>query len=171
VTGSIAAVKAPDLVHRLKKEGARVSCVMTPAGTQFVTPLALATLSGEPAYCEMFEVESYKMPHLSLAEGCDVFLIAPASVNVLGRLAAGLTEDLVTLCALTTKAPIILAPAMHPTLWKHPATSANVERLRSFGYHIAGPQTGVLADGTIGEGRMLEPADLVDFLKKILSHK
>lgn len=171
MTGSIAAVKAPDLVHHLKKEGARVSCVMTPAAVHFATPLSLATLSGEAVYYEPFSPDLYKMPHLAIAEHCDAFLIAPASADALAKLAAGLGDDPVSLCALSTTAPILLAPAMHPTLWKHPATKANVARLKSFGYHFVGPESGVLADGSSGVGRLLEPVDIIDALKSLLSHR
>lgn len=168
ITGSIAAVKVPELVHQLKKEGARVSCAMTAAASHFVTPLSLATLSGEAVFHQMSSPESFHMPHLALAEHCDAFLIVPASADAIGKLAAGWGDDPVCLCALTTPAPILLAPAMHPTLWKHPATRANVKRLKGFGYRFVGPVSGVLADGSAGLGRMSEPSEILEALRKIL---
>ena len=168
ITGSIAAVKVPELVHRLKKDGARVSCAMTPAAAHFVTPLSLATLSGEAVFREMSTPESFHMPHLTLAEHCDIMLIAPASADALAKLASGFADDPVSLCALTTPAPVLLAPAMHPTMWKHPATRANVARLKGFGYCSVGPVSGALADGTSGLGRMSEPSEILEALRKAL---
>lgn len=144
---------------------------MTPSARHFVTPLSLATLSGEEVFHDTFSGPAYTMPHLRLAEDCDAFAIAPASADALAKLSAGLADDPVCLAALTTKSPVLLAPAMHPTLWKHPATRSNVERLASFGYHFVGPVKGALADGSEGEGRMAEPLDIVQKLQKILGKK
>jgi phosphopantothenoylcysteine decarboxylase/phosphopantothenate--cysteine ligase len=168
ITGSIAAVKVPELVHELKKEGARVNCAMTPAASHFVTPLSLATLSGESVFHQMSSAESFHMPHLTLAEHCDAYLVVPASADAIAKLAAGWGDDPVCLCALTTPAPVLLAPAMHPTLWKHPATQANVKRLKGFGCRFVGPVSGGLADGSSGLGRMSEPPEILEALRKIL---
>ena len=168
ISGSIAAVKSPELVRLLVDKGYEVDCVLTKGATQFVTPLALSTFSGHAVVEEMFGDEAWRMPHLKLAEHADVMVIAPATALILGRCATGLTEDMVTLSFLTTTAPVLVAPAMHPTMWEHPATQANVKTLRDRGALFVGPYIGPLADKTQGEGRMSEPAEIVQAVEKIL---
>jgi phosphopantothenoylcysteine decarboxylase/phosphopantothenate--cysteine ligase len=168
ISGSIAAVKSPELVRLLVDKGYDVECVLTKGATQFVTPLALSTFSGHAVVEEMFGAEAWRMPHLKLAENADVMVIAPATALILGRCANGLTEDMVTLSFLTTTAPVLIAPAMHPTMWEHRATVANVKTLRERGATFVGPYIGPLADKTQGEGRMSEPAEIVQAVEKIL---
>ncbi len=170
ITGSIAAVKAPALVRLLVDKNYDVSCVMSEGAEHFVAPLPLATFSGKPVVRGMFNDESYKLPHLRLAEGCDLFVVAPVSANILARCARGLTEDMVSLIYLSTTAPVVMAPAMHPTMWEHPATQENVKILKSRGVVFTGPFIGPLADKTRGDGRMSEPEKILrvieDTLKK-----
>lgn len=168
VSGSIAAVKAPELVRALADKGYAVNCVMTKAAEKFVTPLALATLSGSPVVIDAFDDDAYRMKHLELAEQAQLLLIAPATANVMARCAQGLTEDMISLIYLTTKAPVLMAPAMHPTMWEHPASQANVKTLKSRGVHFSGPIVGPLADHSRGEGRMSEPEEIVKAAEKIL---
>jgi len=168
ISGSIAAVKSPELVRLLVDKGYDVDCVATQGAMQFVTALALSTFSGHPVVDEMFGDEAWRMPHLKLADQADVMVIAPATALLLGRCAHGLTEDMVTLSFLTTTAPVLIAPAMHPTMWEHPATQANVKILRERGAAFVGPYVGPLADKTHGEGRMSEPAEIVAAVEKIL---
>lgn len=168
VTGSIAAVKAPELVRLLVDKNFDVQCVMTKESKEFVAPLALATFSGKPAPFEMFGPEAFRMPHITYSEQANLMIIAPASATMLARMAHGLSEDLVSLCYITTQAPVLVAPAMHPTMWEHPATQANVKILRERGVHFVGPYVGPLADKTRGEGRMSEVEEIVQAAEKIL---
>jgi phosphopantothenoylcysteine decarboxylase/phosphopantothenate--cysteine ligase len=170
ITGSIAAVKSPELVRLLIDKGFEVECFLTPGAKQFVAPLSLATFCGRPVVDEMFGADAFKMPHLR-AENPDVFIIAPATATIIGRCANGLAEDSVSLAYLTTTAPVFLAPAMHPTMWEHPATQANVKTLRDRGVIFVGPYIGPLADKTRGEGRMSEPQEIVDAVDKHLASK
>lgn len=168
VSGSIAAVKSPEIVRLLADRGFDVSCVMTRSAEAFVTPLSLATFSGKPALSSLIGPESYQMPHLRLADDADLLLIAPASATILARCANGLAEDMVSLLYITTKAPTLMAPAMHPTMWEHPATQQNVRTLRERGVEFTGPFNGPLADNTKGAGRMSEPDAIVAAAEKIL---
>jgi phosphopantothenoylcysteine synthetase/decarboxylase len=173
ISGSIAAVKTPELVRLMVDKGWDVSCVLTTSAEQFVAPLALATFSGKPVVQGMFDAEAFRMPHLRLAEEADLMLIAPATALLLGRMAHGLTDDMVSLCYLTTTAPVVVAPAMHPTMWEHAATQQNVKLLRERGVTVVGPYAvgpyaGPLADKSHGEGRMTEPAEIVKAVEKLL---
>ena len=168
ISGSIAAVKLPELVRLLVDKGHEVDCVLTKGATQFVAPLALSTFSGRQVIDDMFGAEAWKMPHLRLAEDANVMVMAPATALLLGRCAQGLPEDMVTLSYITTTAPVIIAPAMHPTMWEHPSTQANVKTLRDRGVQFVGPYIGPLADKTRGEGRMSEPAEILQAIEKVL---
>lgn len=171
VTGSIAAVKAPELVRLFRDKGYSVHCVLTSSAKEFVSPMALAALSGQPVNSNMFGEDSYKMPHLSLAAAADLFVVAPLTATVLGRMAYGLAEDLVTLTYITTTAPTLVAPAMHNTMWEHPATQTSSKILRDRGVTIVGPYQGPLADQTRGDGRMAEPPEIVKLAESLLSKK
>lgn len=160
VAGSIAAVKATDVVRRLREAGHDVNCVMTESATQFVSPLALATFSGNPVHHQMFGPEAYQMPHLSLSAAAEVYVIVAATASTLARCAQGLADDLVSLCYITTTAPVVIAPAMHDTMWAHPAVQENVKILKARGVRFVGPIKGSLADQTQAEGRMSEPDDI-----------
>jgi phosphopantothenoylcysteine decarboxylase/phosphopantothenate--cysteine ligase len=171
VAGSIAAVKATDVVRSLREAGHDVHCVMTESATQFVSPLALATFSGHPVHFQMFGPEAYQMPHLTLSAQADVMVIVAASAATLARCAHGLADDLVSLCYITTTAPVVIAPAMHDTMWAHAATQENVKTLKSRGVVFAGPIKGMLADQTTADGRMIESADLLAVIEKTLEGK
>ncbi len=168
VSGSIAAVKAPEIVRLFVDKGYDVQCVMTKEAREFVSPLALATFSGRQAYVDMFGPEAHQMPHISASEEADLMVIAPSSATMLARCAHGLAEDMVSLCYITTKAPVLIAPAMHPTMWEHPATQSNVAILRDRGVHFTGPYVGPLADKTRGDGRMSEPDEILEAVGKLL---
>lgn len=168
VSGSIAAVKATEIVRQLVDKGFNVQCVLTPGAAEFVSPLALATFSGKPALHEMFAPDAFKLPHITFSEQADVLLIAPATASIIARCAAGLCDDMVSLSYIATKAPVLMAPAMHPSMWEHDATQANVKTLRARGVQFIGPYAGPLADKTRGEGRMSEPEEIVKAVEKIL---
>jgi len=168
VSGSIAAVKSPELVRLLVDEGHQVQCLLTQGAKEFVAPLALATFSARPVLESIFGPEAYQLPHIVHAEEADLMIVAPATAGLLARFAMGFTDDIVSLCYITTKAPVLVAPAMHPTIWEHPATQANVKTLRDRGVHFIGPHVGPLADKTRGDGRMSEPAEILKVAEKIL---
>ena len=157
VSGSIAAMKSPEIVRLLVDAGFDVTCLATRSALSFVSPLVLATFSGKPVISEMYGPDAHLMPHIKLANEANLFLVAPASITLLGRFAHGLADDIVTLTYLTTTAPVMIAPAMHPTMWEHPATQANVALLKERGAKFLGPHIGPLADNTKGAGRMVEP--------------
>jgi phosphopantothenoylcysteine decarboxylase/phosphopantothenate--cysteine ligase len=163
VSGGIAAYKAPELVRTLVRAGCQVRCAMTPAATEFVTPLVLQTLSGARVATDLFDLtQESKIGHIALADWAELVVVAPATANVLAKLAHGLADDLVSTLALATKAPILVAPAMNVNMWRHPATTQNVRTLRARGVTFVGPDAGALACGWEGEGRMSEPSAIAD---------
>ncbi|GMG97196.1 bifunctional phosphopantothenoylcysteine decarboxylase/phosphopantothenate--cysteine ligase CoaBC [Tepidimicrobium xylanilyticum] len=166
VTGGIAAYKAADLVSRLKKEKANVEVIMTENATKFVSPLTFQTLALNPVYVDMFkEPRNYDVEHISLAEKADVFLIAPATANIIGKIANGIADDLLTTTIMATRAKVIFAPAMNTNMYLNPIVQKNIEYLKKLGYEFIDPAVGMLACQTYGPGRMAEPADIVQYLK------
>lgn len=162
VTGSIAAYKSADLVRRLREQGAEVQVVLTRAGAEFITPLTLQALSGRAVRTQFLDAEAEAaMGHIALARWADLILVAPASADLIARLAQGRADDLLGALCLATAAPLAIAPAMNRQMWAHPATRANVSTLRERGVHVFGPAAGDQACGENGPGRMVEPADLV----------
>lgn len=163
VTGGIAAYKSADLVRRLREAGAVVRVVMTENAKQFITPLTMQAVSGNPVHDDLFDLKAEAaMGHIELGRWADVILIAPASADCMARLVQGAASDLLLTLCLATKAPIALAPAMNQGMWKHTATQENVQALQAKGVVIFGPGEGSQACGDVGLGRMLEPAELVD---------
>ncbi len=172
VGGGIAAYKAPLVVRALTGLGAEVRCVLTPAATHFVTPLTLQTVSGHRVGVEVMDAEfESQIGHIELARWADVVLIAPATANLIARLAAGIANDLATTLVLATTAPILVAPAMNTQMLLHPATARNIETLREFGYTIIPPEEGDLACGEAGPGRMPDPEALVEAIGMRLAPK
>jgi len=161
-TGGIAAYKVPELVRALRREGHAVRCVLTPEAAAFVSPLVLQTLTGERVRSRLLDpAEEGAIDHVALADWADLLLVAPATAHTLARLAAGLADDLPAAIALATRAPLLVAPAMNVNMWNHPATQANVARLRERGVAFVGPEAGELACGWEGLGRMSEPERIV----------
>ncbi len=159
VSGGIAAYKVPELVRALRRSGHAVRCILTREAHQFVTPLVLQTLSGAPVRSQLFDPsEEGEIDHIALADWAQLLLVAPATANLLAKLAHGLADDLVSAVALATRAPIAVAPAMNVNMWRHPATQGNLCVLRERGVRVIGPESGELACGWEGEGRMSEPA-------------
>jgi phosphopantothenoylcysteine decarboxylase/phosphopantothenate--cysteine ligase len=166
VTGGIAAYKAAELCRLLVKAGATVRVVMTDAATQFITPLTLQTLSGAPVARDLFDLGSEaEIGHIRLADEADLVIVAPATADAIARLAAGMANDLLTAVVLATRAPLLLAPAMNVNMWENPLTQANLGRLLgpAGGGRVAtvGPDSGELACGWVGAGRLIEPAEIV----------
>lgn len=170
VTGSIAAVKAPEIVRLFRDNNIEVRCVLTAAGAQFVSPLALSSLSGERVLGQVFHDDCYQMQHLRWAEEAHIMVIAPATASILAKCAYGLADDMVSLTYLSVKAPVVMAPAMHTPMWEHTATRHNVGILKERGVHFVGPYQGPLADQTYGDGRMAEPQEILAVVQKLL-HK
>ena len=162
VTGSIAAYKACELVRLLVKRGDDVHVVMTEHARAFVTPLTFQTLSRNPVESGLFaDPQDWKPGHVSLAAVADLVVVAPATANILAKMAHGIADDLLSSTLLATKAPIIVAPAMNDGMWENPATQANVAALTARGVRVVAPGVGDLACGTAGPGRMAEPADIL----------
>ena len=168
VTGGIAAYKACDLVSRLVKQGAQARVVLTEHACRFVPPLTFEALSGNPAHWDMFAPRS-QMAHISLAKWADAFVIAPATANVLAKMAQGIADDLLCTTALAMTAPVLVAPAMNANMWRHPATQQNLRTLKARGVRVVGPESGRLACGDDDVGRMAEPGAIVEALAAILN--
>ena len=158
VTGSIAAYKACELVRLFVKNGDDVRVVMTDHAKEFVTPLTFRTLSRNPVQCDMFaDPLEWKPGHISLAEAADALVVAPATANIIAKMANGIADDLLSSVALATRAPVVVAPAMNTGMWENAATRENIERLRARGARFVLPEAGELACGTSGPGRMAAP--------------
>jgi len=169
VTGGIAAYKTAALVSRLVQEGAGVSVVMTEAATRFVGPLTFQTLTGRPVSLNPFVApETYRSDHVALADLAEIVVVAPATADILGKLAHGIADDLLSTLLLAVDVPVLMAPAMNVRMWNHPAVQANVTALGSRGVRFVGPGEGRLACGTSGKGRMAEPDDIFAEIVKIM---
>ena len=165
VTGSIAAYKAATLTRLLVKEGVSVKVVMTPLAKEFITPLTMATLSKSPIMVDFYNPENGDWnSHVDLGLWADLYLIAPASANTIGKMAGGIADNLLLTTYLSAKCPVMVAPAMDLDMYKHPATQRNLKVLQSFGNIIIEPESGELASGLIGKGRMEEPERIVAFI-------
>jgi len=169
VSGGIAAYKVPELVRALRREEHRVRCALTPSASDFVTPLVLQTLTGEPVRTSLRDAgEEGQIGHIDLADWAELVVLAPATANRLAKLAGGIADDLVGTLLLATRAPVLVAPAMNVNMWEHPATRANVALLRERGVHFVGPEAGELACGWEGEGRMAEPTAIAGHAELLL---
>ena len=167
VTGGIAAYKAAELVSRLRKAGAQVRVVMSENALKFIPALTLETLSGNRAYVDQFSRE-FEIEHVALAKWADLFVVAPATANFIGKVASGIADDLITTTAMAVTCPILLAPAMNNNMWKNAATRANMETITARGILSVGPERGKLACGDEDIGRMSEPADILERIRGIL---
>ena len=172
VSGSIAAYKAAVIVRRLRDAGAAVFVVMTPAAAQFVTPLTFRALSQQPVVADMWAAGTpWEEPHVALGERADLVLVAPATADMLARLAGGFGDDPVSATVLATRAPVVVAPAMSDAMAQSPAVQENLSRLAARGVRVLGPERGVLASGRIGLGRMTEPEAIVEAVAAMLSRE
>jgi phosphopantothenoylcysteine decarboxylase/phosphopantothenate--cysteine ligase len=161
ISGGIAAFKALDLIRRLRAEGATVRCIMTQSACEFVTPLSVAALSAQPVYLDTFSLkDESEMGHIRLSREADLVVVAPATANLIAKMATGIADDLAVTTLIATDKPILIAPAMNVRMWHNAATQRNIDTLRGDGVRIVGPVSGELADGESGNGRLVEPADL-----------
>jgi len=167
VTASVAAYKAAELVSTLRKDGFDVQVVMTPAAEKFVGKWTFFSLSGNPVVSDMFEeVKEFNPLHISLAEWADVMIVAPATANMIGKLAAGLADDVVCCTAMAVTVPIVIAPAMNERMYKNKLVQANIERLRELGMEVLEPEEGWLSCGAHGKGRLPSVPELVRVIKE-----
>ena len=170
IGGGIAAYKSLDLIRRLKERGASVRCVLTTAAQQFITPLSAASLSGEPAFTHLFDpVSGFDVGHIRLARDAEVLVVAPATADLMAKLANGHADDLASTVLLATDKPVLMAPAMNPRMWVNPATRRNVAQLETDGVTFVGPNEGEMAEsGERGVGRMAEPREIVAKIEALL---
>lgn len=172
LTGSIATYKAPDLIKRMRDEGAHVVCVMTRCAGEFVTPTVLRTISGERVYSEMFPQDApFGVLHTSLADLADLVLVSPATANFIAKMATGISDDLASCLVLATRKPILVAPAMNDHMYTHPVTQKNIAQLKAFGYRFVDPIEGNLACGRVGVGHIAPDELILASVKNILSKK
>ena len=162
VTGSIAAYKACEIINQLKRRKINVTVVMTKEAQEFITPLTLQTLSENRVICDLFSLPENVSPlHVSLAKRCDLVLIAPASANIIAKLACGTADDVLSCLCLSTRAPILICPAMNENMFEHKITQENIARLKKTGYYFLGPVKGHLVCGDRGVGHLAKPEDIV----------
>ena len=169
VSGGIAAYKSLELVRLLRRQNIGVSAVLTEGGAQFVTPLSLQALTEEKVYTALWSLtDESEMGHIQLSRSADLVVVAPASANMLAKMAAGLADDLASTVLLATDKPVLAAPAMNVRMWTHPATTANVALLHSRGVRIVGPDEGAMACGEYGPGRLAEPPAILAAILALL---
>ena len=172
VTGGIACYKAVELVRLLVKDSLAVQVIMTRAAMEFVTPLTFQTLSGKPVATESFNLtQESEIGHINLADSADLFVIAPATANVIGKIAAGIADDLLTTVLMATQAPVLIAPAMNIHMYENPILQENIRKLRRIGYHFMEPAEGYLACGYEGKGRLPEPEKILEEIRSLLRKK
>lgn len=169
ITASVAAYKALDLIRLLKERAISCVCVLTPGAKQFVTPMSLGALSGQPVYDELFSLkDETQIGHIRLARETDMILIAPATADIIGKMASGLADDLASTILLATDKPVWIAPAMNPVMWNNPAVQRNVAQLKQDGVTFIGPGSGKMACGEEGFGRLLDPVNIAEEIKQFL---
>jgi phosphopantothenoylcysteine decarboxylase/phosphopantothenate--cysteine ligase len=169
VTGSIAAYKAVELASQLTQAGARVEVIMTEAATEFIAPLTFRNITGRPVVTKMFELASeYSVEHVALAEAADVVVIAPATADIIARIAVGIADDMLCCTVLATKAPVIVAPAMHAAMYQNQVTQDNLAKLKARTFTIVGPDYGRLASGGIGLGRLVDVNEILGTICQVL---
>ena len=169
ITGGIAAFKCHDLIRRLRDRGALVRCVLTSAGGQFVTPLSLSALSGDKVFGDLFSLtDEHEMGHIALSRDADLLVVAPATANILAKMANGIADDLASTVLLATDKDVVVAPAMNVRMWEHSATQSNVATLGARGIRFAGPIDGPMACGEFGAGRMIEPPEIIAAIEAAL---
>ena len=169
ISGSIAAYKSLELIRRLRERGAAVRCIMTAAAQHFVTPLSVASLSEDKVYTDLWSLtDESEMGHIRLSREADLVIVAPASADLIARMATGLADDLATTALLASDKPVLIAPTMNLMMWAHPATQVNLATLEARGVKRVGPGSGELACGEVGSGRMAEPLEIIAAIEGVL---
>ena len=170
ICGGISAYKSLELIRLFKKQGAEVKTILTKSAKEFVTPLSVASLSQEKVYDDLFNAENEaEMDHISLSRWADIILVAPATANSISKLSVGSSDDLASTVILASNKNIFLTPAMNVRMWEHPSTKKNLNKLKSYGYKIIGPEVGNMACGEFGEGKMTEPKDILQIIETYFS--
>ena len=171
ICGGISAYKSLEIIRLLKKRGATVKSILTKSAKKFVTPLSVASLSQEKVYDDLFSHENEsEMDHISLSRWSDLILVAPATANTISKLSTGSSDDLASTVILASNKDVFLVPAMNVRMWEHPSTKENLQKLRTFGYTIIGPEIGDMACGEYGEGKMTEPLNIINYLDNYLKN-
>lgn len=172
ITGGIAAYKVCGIISYLRKQGANVYVIMTRNACEFITPLTIETLSGNKVTTDMFKRPDYiDVKHISLANKADLFLIVPATANIIGKVANGIADDMLSTTIMATKAPVILAPAMNNRMYENPIVQNNLEKLKSYGYKIIEPSVGHLACGYDAKGKLPKNEEIIDYIKILVKEK
>ena len=172
ITGGIAAYKACGIVSYLKQQGANIDIIMTKNACNFITPLTLETLSKNKVIVDMFEEEDYSIvKHINLARKADLFLIVPATANLIGKVANGIADDMLSTTIIATKAPVIFAPAMNNQMFENPIVQDNIKKLISYGYRIIDPAVGHLACGYEEKGKLPKNEEIIDYVKQLIKEK
>lgn len=172
VTGGIAVYKSLDLVSRLRKEGANVEVIMTDGAMEFIKPLTFQTMSNNVVHHKMFsEITSYDVEHISLAKKADLIVLAPATANTIGKIAHGISDNLLTTVVMATRAKVLIAPAMNTNMYLNPMVQENMQKLKTLGYEFISPTSGLLACGDVGAGKMAEPIDILEYIKSSFVEK
>jgi phosphopantothenoylcysteine decarboxylase/phosphopantothenate--cysteine ligase len=170
IAGGVAAYKSLELIRRLRERGWRVRAILTGGGSRFITPLAVGSLTGEKVYTSLFSLtDEAEMGHIRLSREADLVVAAPATADLMAKMASGLADDLASTALLATDKPVLIAPAMNPQMWAHPATQRNFAALASDGVHAVGPNPGDMACGEVGLGRMAEPHEIVAAIERLLA--
>ena len=163
ITGGIAAYKSLDVIRGLKEKNYDVTCVLTKSGSEFVTPLSLESLSGNKVYTDLFNLnDEHEMGHIQLSRSADLILVAPATANIISKIAYGISDDLASTILMATNKPVLVAPSMNVHMWINNATQRNINTLKLDGINLIGPDTGSMACGEYGEGRMSEPSEIIE---------
>jgi phosphopantothenoylcysteine decarboxylase/phosphopantothenate--cysteine ligase len=169
VTGGVAAYKAAEIASQLTQAGARVNVIMTEEAVQFISPVTFRALTGRPVVTEMFDLASeFSIEHVSLAKAADMVVVAPATANIIAKLAAGIADDMLCCTVLATRAPVLIAPAMETNMYTNPVTQDNLSKLKGRGFVVIGPATGWLASGREGLGRLVEVNDIIGRIRRVL---
>ncbi|SEM31825.1 Phosphopantothenate-cysteine ligase /Phosphopantothenoylcysteine decarboxylase [Syntrophus gentianae] len=172
ITGGIAAYKAAELTRQLVKEGAKVKVIMTRHAAEFITPLTMQTLSGSPVFLDMFAtIKDFEIAHIALADYADLLVIVPATANVIGKIASGIADDLLTTTVMATRAPILICPAMNVKMFENAIAQENIQKLAEHGFHVLEPAAGELACGTSGKGRLPEVPEIQEEIETLLTEK
>lgn len=172
VSGGIAAYKVCGIISYLKKEGANVDVIMTKNSTQFITPLCLEVLSGNKVVVDMFERPDHvDVEHISLARKADVFLVVPATANIIGKVANGIADDMLSTTIMATKSPVIFAPAMNNVMYENQIVQDNIKKLKKYGYKFVGPINGHLACGYEATGKLAKNEDIVEYVKVLIKEE
>jgi phosphopantothenoylcysteine decarboxylase/phosphopantothenoylcysteine decarboxylase/phosphopantothenate--cysteine ligase len=170
VTGSIAAYKAAELANTLTKSGASVKVIMTRAAGEFIAPLTFQTITKHKVYMDMFEPFEFEdVRHISLAQEADLMLIAPATANIIGKLAGGIADDMLTTVAMAVRSPMIICPAMNTAMYENAITQENIRKLKSLGYFFVEPRESLLACGDVGKGALADLNAIVDMVNEIIA--